>query len=159
MMRYIPEGTQIWAVNTAKSTICDMLSKTMVNTAVPPGMEAGFAQPVMAAAAPPLEGRDKCVVQFMDESEEGGEPRATAIQLSQERTPHQSGELHRSRSWDSDSCAHQEALNQAREDANKGKPKLKSVVKKPDQPATPAVSPIKSTSPKKRDWDKRTKKE
>ena len=159
MIRYIPEGTQIWAVNAAKSTICDMLSKTMVNTAVPPGMEAGFAQLVMAAAAPPLEGKDKHVVQFMDESEGGGEPQATAVQLSRERTPHQSGELHRTRSWDSDIPACQEALNQVREDANKGKPKLKSVVKKPDQPATPVVSPIKNTSPKKRDWDKRTKKE
>ena len=51
-----------------------MLSKTMVNTAVPPGMGAGFAQPVMAAAAPPPKGNDKCMVQFMDESEGGGEP-------------------------------------------------------------------------------------
>ena len=101
---------QIWAVNAAKSTICDMLSKTMVNTAVPPGMEAGFAQLVMAAAAPPPEGKDKCVVQFMDESEGGGEPRATAVQLSLERTPHQSGELCRTRLQDSDSHAHQEAL-------------------------------------------------
>ena len=55
MMRYIPESTQIWAVNAAKSTICDTLSKTIVNTAVSPGMEAGFAQPVMATAAPPPE--------------------------------------------------------------------------------------------------------
>ena len=70
MMRYIPEGTQIWAVNAAKTTICDMLNETMVNTAVPPGMEAGFAQPVMATAALPPE--DK--VQFMDETEGGGEP-------------------------------------------------------------------------------------
>ena len=149
MMRYIPEGTQIWAVNAAKSTICDMLSETMVNTAVPPGMEAGFAQLVMAAAAPPPEGKDKCMVQFMDESEGGGEPQATAVQLSRERTPHQSGELHRTRSRDSDSHTCQEALNQVREDANKGKPKPKSVVKKPDQPATPALSPINSTSPKR----------
>ena len=35
MMRYIPESTQIWAVTAAKSTICDMLSEAMVNTAVP----------------------------------------------------------------------------------------------------------------------------
>ena len=74
MMRYIPESVQIWDVNAAKSIICDMLSETMVNTVVPPGMEAGFAQPVMAAAAPPPEDKDTCVVQFMDESEGGGEP-------------------------------------------------------------------------------------
>ena len=95
----------------------------MVNTAVPPGMEAGFAQPVMATVAPPPEGKDKHVVQFMEESEGWGEPQATAVQLNQERTPHQSGELCRTRSLD---CAHQEALNQVREDAIKGKPKLKS---------------------------------
>ena len=28
MMRYIPESIQIWAVNAAKSTICDMLNET-----------------------------------------------------------------------------------------------------------------------------------
>ena len=67
MMRYIPESTQMQGVNAAKSTICDMLSKAMVNTAVPPGMEAGFAQPVMATAALPPEDKDTCVVQFMDE--------------------------------------------------------------------------------------------
>ena len=50
-------------------------------------MEVGFAQPVMATAAPPPEDEDTCVVQFMDESE-GGEPRATAIQQSHEQTPH-----------------------------------------------------------------------
>ena len=33
------------------------------------------------------------------------------------------------------------------------------MVKKPDPPATPAASPAKGTSPKRRDWDKRTKKE
>ena len=74
MMRYIPESTQIRAVNAAKSTICDTLSEAMINTAVPPGMEAGFAQPVMATAAPPPEDKDTCVVQLMDESEGGGEP-------------------------------------------------------------------------------------
>ena len=51
----------------------------MVNTAVPPGMEAGFAQPVMAAAALPPIDKDTCVVQFMDKSEGGGEPQATAV--------------------------------------------------------------------------------
>ena len=60
MMRYIPESTQIPAVNAAKSAICDTLSKAMLNTAVPPGMEAGFAQLVMAAAAPPPEDKDTC---------------------------------------------------------------------------------------------------
>ena len=60
MMRYIPESTQIWAVNAAKSTICDMLSEAMINTAVPPGMEAGFAQLVMATAALPPEDKDTC---------------------------------------------------------------------------------------------------
>ena len=74
MMRYIPGSTQISAVNAAKSTICDMLSKAMVNTAVPPGMEAGFAQLVMPTAALPPEDKDTHVVQFMDESEGGGEP-------------------------------------------------------------------------------------
>ena len=72
IMRYIPKSTQIRAVNAAKSTICDMLGETMVNTAVPPGMEAGFAQPVMGTAAPPPEDKDTHVVQFMDESEGGG---------------------------------------------------------------------------------------
>ena len=62
MMRYIPEGTQIQAVNATKSTICDMLSKTMVNTAVPPSMETGFAQSIMATVALPPEDKDTCVV-------------------------------------------------------------------------------------------------
>ena len=96
MMRYIPESTQIQAVNAAKSTICDTLNEATVNTAVPPGMEAGFVQPVMAAAAPPPEDKDTHVVQFMDELEGEGEPQATAVQQSHERTPHQSGELCRS---------------------------------------------------------------
>ena len=80
MMRYIPQSTQIWAVNAAKSAICDTLSEAMANTAVPPGIEAEFAQPIMAAAAPPSEDKDTHVVQFMDESERGGEPLATAVQ-------------------------------------------------------------------------------
>ena len=80
VMRYIPESTQIWAVNAAKSTICDTLSEAMVNTAVPPGMEAGFVQPLMATAVPPPEDKDTCVVQFMDELEGGGEPLTTAVQ-------------------------------------------------------------------------------
>ena len=52
----------------------------MVNTAVPPRMEAGFVQLVMATAAPPPEDKYTCVVQFMDESEGGGEPQVTAVQ-------------------------------------------------------------------------------
>ena len=43
MMIYIPENTQIWAENAAKSSICDMLSEAMVNMVVSPGMEARFA--------------------------------------------------------------------------------------------------------------------
>ena len=74
MMRYIPESTQIWALNAARSTICDMLSEAMVNTAVLPGIEAWFAQLVMATGTPPPEDKDTHVVQFMDESEGGGEP-------------------------------------------------------------------------------------
>ena len=58
MMRYIPESTQIKALNAAKSTICDMLSEVMANTAVPPGLEAVFAQPVMTTLTQPLEDRD-----------------------------------------------------------------------------------------------------
>ena len=48
MMRYIPESTQIKALNAAKLTICDMLGKVMVKAFVPPGMEARFAQLVMS---------------------------------------------------------------------------------------------------------------
>ena len=44
MMRYMPESTQIKALNAAKLTICDMLSEVMVKMAIPLGMEAGFAQ-------------------------------------------------------------------------------------------------------------------
>ena len=66
MMRYIPESTQIKALNAAKSTICDILSGVMIATAVPLGLEAGFAQPVRTALTQPSEDRDVCVVQFMD---------------------------------------------------------------------------------------------
>ena len=79
MMRYIPESTQIKALNAAKSTICDMLSEVMVATAVPPGLEAGFAHPVRMAPMQPSEDRDIHVVQFMDETKGGGECQATAI--------------------------------------------------------------------------------
>ena len=70
-----------------------VLSETMVNTAVSPGMEAGFAQLVMATAALPPEDKDTHVVQLMDESEGGGEPQATAVQRSWKSTQHLSGEF------------------------------------------------------------------
>ena len=59
MMSYIPE-----------STICDTLSEAMVNTAVPPGMEAGFAHLVMAAAALPPEDKDTWMSQKEEVSPE-----------------------------------------------------------------------------------------
>ena len=76
MMRYVPEITQIQALNVAKSTICNMLSEVMVKMAVPPGMEAGFDQPVMTALIQPPEERNVQVVQFIDEQEGDGEPQA-----------------------------------------------------------------------------------
>ena len=51
MMMYVLEKTQVHAINAAKSTICDVLSEEMANTAVPPGFEEGYAQPVMAPTA------------------------------------------------------------------------------------------------------------
>ena len=84
MMRYVPEGTQISALNTAKLTICDVLSDIMVTTTTPPGMEAGFAQLVPTALTQPSEDRDVQVVQFMDEMEGGREPQATAVQHGHE---------------------------------------------------------------------------
>ena len=57
-MRYVPESTQIKALNAAKSTICDMLSEIMAKTAVPPGLEAGFAQSVMTTLTQLSEDRD-----------------------------------------------------------------------------------------------------
>ena len=70
MMKYIPENTQIKALNMAKSTVCNVLSEVMVATAVPPGLEAGFAQPLMAVPMQPMEYRDTWVVQFMDKAED-----------------------------------------------------------------------------------------
>ena len=58
MMRYVPESTQMKALNAAKLTICDMLSEVMVKTAIPPGMEVGFTQLVMTMLTQPLENRD-----------------------------------------------------------------------------------------------------
>ena len=51
MMTYVSEKTQVCTINAAKSTICDVLSEEMANTAVPPGFEGGYAQPVMAPMA------------------------------------------------------------------------------------------------------------
>ena len=50
-------------------------------------------------------------MQFMDEQEGGGEPQATAVQQSCEKTPYQAEGPHRSRSQDSDSHAWQEGLD------------------------------------------------
>ena len=111
MMRYMPESTQIKALNVAKLTICDMLSEVMVRMAVLLRMEAGVAQPVMTALIQPLEDRDMRVVQFMDEQEGGGEPQATAVQQSCKKTPYQAEEPHKLRSQNSDSCAWQEGLD------------------------------------------------
>ena len=111
MMIYVPESTQIKALNVAKLTICDILSEVMVKMAVPLGMEAGFAQPVMTALIQPLEDRDMRVVQFMDEQEGGGEPQATAVQQSCEKTPYQAEDPYRLTSQDSDSCAWQKGLD------------------------------------------------
>ena len=78
MMKYVPEKTQVHAINAATSTICDVLSEAMANTTVPPGFEEGYAQPVMAPSAQQPEGRDTHVVQFLDESGGGGDPWAMA---------------------------------------------------------------------------------
>ena len=51
MMTCVLEKTQVCAINATKSTICDMLSEEMANTAAPPGFEEGYAQPVMAPMA------------------------------------------------------------------------------------------------------------
>ena len=51
MMMYVSEKTQVHAINAAKSKICDVLSEEMANTAVSPGFEEGYAQPVMAPMA------------------------------------------------------------------------------------------------------------
>ena len=63
----------------------------MVKTAIPPGLEAGFAQPVMTTLIQPSE----------DKLEGGREPQATAVQQSHEKTPHQAEGVHRSRPQDS----------------------------------------------------------
>ena len=131
------------------------LNEVMVKTAVPPGMEAGLAQPVMTTLTQLLEDKDVHIVQFMDEQEGGGEPQATAVQQSCEKTSYQAEEPHRLRSQDSDSRAQQEGLDRVRRSATR----LKSVVKKPDLPAATTVSPaMQEPPPRKKDWDKRSKK-
>ena len=72
IMMYVLEKTQVCAINTAKPMICDVLSEEMANTAVPPGFEEGYAQPVMSHMAWQPESRDTHVVQFLDESGDGG---------------------------------------------------------------------------------------
>ena len=60
------------------------------------------------------------------------------------------------RSQDYDSCAQQEGLDRVRRSVTR----FKSVVKKPDLPAALTVSPAtQEPSPRKKDWDKRSKKE
>ena len=84
----------------------------------------------------------------MDEQEGGGEPEATAVQQSHEKTPYEAEEPHRSRSQDSNSYAWQEGLDQVRRSVTR----LKSVVKKPDPPAASTVPPATSEpSPRKKD--------
>ena len=140
----------------AKSTVCNVLSVVMVATAVPPGLEAGFTQPVMATLTQPVEYRDTQIVQFMDEAEGSGEPQATATQLHHGETPQQTKNPHRSRSPDLGSCTRQKSLDKVR----KGFTKLRSVVNNVEPLAPSAASPPQQEpSPKKRDWYKRTKKE
>ena len=92
----------------------------------------------------------------MNEQEGGGEPQATAIQQSHEKTPYQTEGPHKSRSQDSVSHTQQEDLDRVRISAAK----LKSVVKKPDPPAALTVSQATpEPSPRRKDWNKRSKKE
>ena len=58
MIKYVPENTQIKAFNVAKSTICNVLTDIMVAIAVPPGLEADFAKPVIATSTQLMEHRD-----------------------------------------------------------------------------------------------------
>ena len=131
----------------------------MNSTAVPSGFKAGFAQPLMTITAQVPESKDTCVVKFRDELEGSGKPQAMATQWSCGGIPHQTSGSHRSRSHDAKSHMYQEGLDQARRDAVMSKPKLRSMVKKPDPLATPATSPSKSIFPKKKNWEKRTLKE
>ena len=152
MMTNMLEKTQVCAINTAKSTICDVLSEEMANTAVPSVFEEGYEQPVMAPTAWQPESRDTHVVQFLDESGGGGDSRATASQQGHGATTHSSEEPCGSRSQYPSVCSHQEDLNQLRVK----QPKVKSVVQKPIPPPPPAVFPTKNVSPKHENWNKRT---
>ena len=134
MMTYVLEKTQVCAINAAKSTICDILSEEMANTAVPPGFEEGYAQPVM------------------DESGGGSDYRATASQQGHGTTTCSSEEPCGSRSQYPSVHSHQEDLNQLRVKQLK----VKSVVQKPIPPPPPAVFPTKNVSPKHENWNKRT---
>ena len=136
----------------AKSTICDVLNEVMVATVVPPGLEAGFAQPVMASPIQLMGYRDTRVMQFMDEAEGSREPQAKAMQLSHGETSQQTKKPNRSRLQDLDSSTRQESLDKVR----KGIAKLKLVIKKVEPPASSAAPPSRQEpSPKKRDWHKR----
>ena len=114
-----------------------MLSEVMIKTAVPPGLEAGFTQPIMTTLTQLSENSDMQVVQFIDEQEGGGEPQATAVQQSHEETPYQAKKPNKLRSQDFVSHTWQEGWDRVRKSAAK----LKSVVKKPDPPAAFTVSP------------------
>ena len=144
MMKYVPENMQIKALHVAKSTICDVLSEVMVATAVPQGLEAGFAQPVVAAPT-------QLVVQFIDEAEGSGEPQETAVELSHGEILQWTEKPNRSRLQDLDSHTRQESLDKVR----KGFTELKSVVNKIGRlPYQLHLHPGK-----RRDWHKMTKKE
>ena len=87
-MKNVPESTQIRALNAANTSICNILSEVMIFTTTPPGMEAGFAQLILAAPVQLLQvttgDQDIRVVQFTDETEGSGKPQMTAIQGSHE---------------------------------------------------------------------------
>ena len=103
-----------------------------------------------------MEYRDTQIVQFMDEAEGRGEPQVTATQLSHGETQQQTEKPHRSRSPDLGSHTRQESLDKIR----KGFTRLKLVLNKVEPLAPSAVSPPQQEpSPKRRDWDKRTKKD
>ena len=138
-MMYVSEKTQVHAINTAKSTIFDVLSEEMANTAVPPGFEEGYAQAVMASAAWQPESRDTHVVQFLDESGGGGDSQAMASQKGHGTTTCLSKEPCGSRSQYPSAHSSQEDLNQLRVKQLK----VKSVVQELIPPPPPAVFPLR----------------
>ena len=151
MMTHVSEKTQVCTINAAKSTICDMLSEEMANTAVPPGFEEGYAQPVMAPMPWQQESRDTHVVQFLDESGGGGDSQAMASQQGCGTTTRSSKEPCGSRSQYPSVHSHQEDLNQLRVKQLK----VKSVVQKLIPPPPPAVFLTKNVSLKHENWNKR----